>query len=273
MDTSIDIIKVEQLPVIVERLHEIKAEIEAEATALMELEVNDETLKEVKDARAKFNKQFKELEDKRKAVKLAINKPYNDFETVYKECVTEPINEALTKVDGKIAAVTVKRTEDKLIKAKEYFASLAIKVGLAWLEFDRLGIKVNASDSDSKVFGAIDEAVEKVCADVKLIGMNEYADEVLYEYKKTLNAIRATVDVMERHKALEAKHDAGNNSPDIMSDDDILDAVMNDIALADVPKMVVFEKPKKEYRFKFYLNEDEFLKFCEVNKFFDYEEV
>jgi hypothetical protein len=32
-----NIIKVEQLPVIVERLHEIKAEIEKEAKALMEL--------------------------------------------------------------------------------------------------------------------------------------------------------------------------------------------------------------------------------------------
>lgn len=274
MDKNMEIIKVEQLPVIVERLHEIKAEIEAEATALMELEVNDETLKTVKDARAKFNKQFKELEDKRKAVKVAINKPYNDFEAVYKECITEPINQALTKVDGKIAAITVKRTEDKLAKAKEYYESLAGKMGIEWLEFDRLGVKVNASDSDSKIYGAIDEAVDKICADIRLIGMNEHADEVLFEFKKHLNAIRATVDVMERHKALD-KVEANSAIPaePAMTEDDILDAVMDDIAPADVPKMIVFEKPKKEYCFKFLLDEDEYVKFVQANKMFDYEEV
>jgi hypothetical protein len=103
--------------------------------------------------------------------------------------------------------------------------------------------------------------------------MNEYADEVLFEFKKHLNAIRATVDVMERHKALD-KVEANSAVPaePAMTEDDILDAVMDDIAPADVPKIVVFEKPKKEYRFKFYLDEDEYIKFCEINKFFDFEE-
>jgi ribosome-associated translation inhibitor RaiA len=273
MDKNMEIIKVEQLPVIAERLHEIKAEIEEEAKSLMALEVNDDTLTAVKTARANFNKQFNELEDKRKAVKNAIMKPYNDFETVYKECVTEPIKTALTAIDGKIAAITVKRTEDKLVKAKAYYESLAGKMGIEWLEFERLGIKVNASDSDSKIYGAIDEAVDKICADVKLIGMNEHSDEVLFEFKKHLNAIRATVDVMERHKALD-KVEANSAVPTepAMTEDDILDAVMADMGVKEVPKMVVFEKPKKEYRFKFYLDEDEYIKFCEINKIFDFEE-
>ena len=100
---------------------------------------------------------------------------------------------------------------------------------------------------------------------MKLIMMNEYADEILYEFKKSLNAVRATVEVMERHKALE-------EAPRVMTDDDILDAVMADM---DVKPTVadIFEKPKKEYCFKFLLNEDEYVKFMQVNKVFDYEEV
>ena len=265
MDTSVEIIKVEQLPVIAERLHEIKAEIESEAQALCSLECTDETLKAVKDARADFNKVYKDLEEKRKAVKNAIMQPYNEFEEIYKECVSEPVKRALTVADGKIAEVTVKRTEEKLFKAKEYYNKVASESGLEWLEFERIGVKVNASDSDSKLCGAIDEACEKYAADVKLIMMNEYADEILYEFKKSLNAVRATVEVMERHKALE-------EAPRVMTDDDILDAVMADM---DVKPTVadIFEKPKKEYCFKFLLDEDEYVKFMQVNKVFEYEEV
>ena len=38
------------------------------------------------------------------------------------------------------------------------------------------------------------------------------------------------------------------------------------------PKMIVFEKPKKEYTFTVLLDEDEYVKFCEINKDFYYEE-
>jgi coenzyme F420-reducing hydrogenase alpha subunit len=267
-----EIIKVEQLPVIAERLHEIKAKIEAEAEALTSLEVSDETLQIAKNARANFNKILKDLDDRRKAVKKIAMQPIDKFEETFKECITEPGKQALAKADAKIAMVTVKRTEEKIAKAKEYYGKIASESGLEWLEFDRLGVKVNASDSDSKIYGAIDDVCDKIASDVKLIMMGEYADEVMYEFKKSLNAIKSTVDVMERHKALAEKPEAVNKSPDIISDDDILDAVMDDIAPADAPKIVVFEKPKKEYRFKFYLDEDEYIKFCEINKFFDFEE-
>lgn len=274
MDKNMEIIKVEQLPVIVERLHEIKAEIEEEAKALMELECTDETLTFVKAKRAEFNKNFKELDAQRLEVKKIALEPVNAFEEIFKECVTAPTKNALTAIDGKIAAITVKRTEDKLVKAKEYYESLAGKMGIEWLEFERLGIKVNASDSDSKICGAIDEAVDKICADIKLIAMNEHSDEVLFEFKKHLNAIRATVDVMERHKALD-KVEANSAIPaePAMTEDDILDAVMADMEVKDVPKMVVFEKPKKEFKFKFYLDEDEYLEFLKVIGKFEYEEV
>jgi hypothetical protein len=268
-----EIIKVEQLPVIAERLHEIKAKIEAEAEALTSLEVSDETLQIAKNARANFNKILKDLDDRRKAVKKIAMQPIDKFEETFKECITEPGEQALAKADAKIAMVTVKRTEEKIAKAKEYYGKIASESGLEWLEFDRLGVKVNASDSDSKIYGAIDEAVDKICTDIKLICMNEYAEEVLFEFKKHLNAIRATVDVMERHKALD-KVEANSAVPTepAMTEDDILDAVMADMGVKEVPKMVVFEKPKKEYRFKFYLDEDEYIKFCEINKFFDFEE-
>jgi hypothetical protein len=58
-----------------------------------------------------------------------------------------------------------------------------------------------------------------------------------------------------------------------MTEDDILDAVMADMEVKEVPKMVVFEKPKKEFKFKIYLDEDEYAEFLKVIGKFEYEEV
>lgn len=272
-----NIIKVEQLPVIVERLHEIKAEIEKEAKALMELECTDETLTFVKAKRADFNKVAKEYEEKRKEVKNAILEPYNAFEEVYKECITVPVKKALEEVDGKIKEITDKRVDGKVLFAKGFYSSLAAKFNLMWLEFERLGIKVNASDTEAKIKSAISEKVDKILDDLKLIATHEHPDEILYEYKNSLNAINAIVNVMERHKALDKVEKAEANSAvpaeTTMTEDDILDAVMADMEVKDVPKMVVFEKPKKEFKFKIYLDEDEYAEFLKVIGKFEYEEV
>lgn len=269
-----NIIKVEQLPVIVERLHEIKAEIEEEAKALVALECTDETLTFVKEKRAEFNKKFKELDAQRLEVKKIALEPVNAFEEIFKECVTAPTQNALTAIDGKIKEITDKRVDGKVLFAKGFYSSLAAKFNLMWLEFERLGIKVNSSDTEAKIKSAISEKVDKILDDLKLIATHDHPDEILYEYKQSLNAINAIVNVMERHKALDKVEKAEANSAvpaePAMTEDDILDAVMADM---EVPKMVVFEKPKKEFKFKIYLDEDEYAEFLKVIGKFEHEEV
>lgn len=64
-DTALQVIELQQLPIIVERLHSVKADIErrtAEATSLI---CTEETYKSVKDARAQLTKEFKEYEAQR----------------------------------------------------------------------------------------------------------------------------------------------------------------------------------------------------------------
>ena len=66
-DTTLQVIELQQLPIIVERLHSVKADIErrtAEATSLI---CTEETYKSVKDARAQLTKEFKEYEAQRTA--------------------------------------------------------------------------------------------------------------------------------------------------------------------------------------------------------------
>ena len=83
-DTALQVIELQQLPIIVERLHSVKADIErrtAEATSLI---CTEETYKSVKDARAQLTKEFKEYEAQRTAIKSKILEPYNAFEQVYR---------------------------------------------------------------------------------------------------------------------------------------------------------------------------------------------
>ena len=107
-DTALQVIELQQLPIIVERLHSVKADIErrtAEATSLI---CTEETYKSVKDARAQLTKEFKEYEAQRTAIKSKILEPYNAFEQVYRECVTAPFQQADSELVEKMQAVREK---------------------------------------------------------------------------------------------------------------------------------------------------------------------
>ena len=93
-ETALQVIELQQLPIIVERLHSVKADIEQRTAEALSLVCTEQTYKSVKDARAQLTKEFKEYEAKRIAVKDKILEPYVEFEKVYRECVTVPFQTA-----------------------------------------------------------------------------------------------------------------------------------------------------------------------------------
>lgn len=274
MDTALDIIRVEQLPIISERLHEIKAQITAEAESLTGLECTEESLKFVKNKRAEFNKLFSDFESKRKGVKNAVMAPYNEFETVYKECVTDVFKSALAVVDGKINGITLARVNARTEGAKAYFGELKKLADIEWLEFEALGIKVTASAGDSTIKRSIEEAVNKIFGEVQVIKMQEHPEEVLFEYKKTLNLPSAIQVVAERHRALDgvcADEPAERTEQTAPADeDDILGMVLKDVSRTMPAPEVPFEEPKKEHRFVFSVTDDELIELLKAIERFDY---
>ena len=93
-ETALQVIELQQLPIIVERLHSVKADIEQRTADALSLVCTEQTYKSVKDARAQLTKEFKEYEAQRIAVKEKILEPYTEFEKVYRECVTVPFQTA-----------------------------------------------------------------------------------------------------------------------------------------------------------------------------------
>ena len=201
------LIVLERLPVITEHLHSLKGYIAERVSEAQALAVTPETLAAVKERRADLKKVFDALEAKRKEIKAAVTKPYDDMNAIWKECVTNPMKKANDELGEKIHEVEDGIKANTEAYLRDWFKELCTSEGLNWLEYDRLGIKVDMTSAKAKtpkkLMNQILEQVKRISGDVKAISTMEYADEILAEYKLTLSMANAVSTVTDRHKRIE----------------------------------------------------------------------
>lgn len=197
------LIVVKQLPVIEEQLKAIKELFQQEAAAALSLECTEETLQTVKKKRAELTKIFSALEAKRKEAKKAILSPYEAFEQVYRECVTEVYAPCDKELAAKIHEVEDGLKAQKRASAEEYFTEYCASKQIDFLSFDRLGINITLTASKKALREQIKSAIDKVSEELLLIATQENPDEILVEYKASLNVAQAITLVSNRHKAIE----------------------------------------------------------------------
>lgn len=201
-----EIIVVKQLPVIQERLQQIKADVTARVETALSLVCTEDTVKVVKDERASLNKELKFWEDKRKEVKKAVMTPYEEFEAVYKDCISDIFKKADVELKGKIDSVEKALKDEKETKVKEYFTEyLASKNITMPLTFECANINVTLSASLKSLKEQAKAFIDRVCDDLALIGTQEYKEEIYLEYNSThfLNVSGAITAVINRRKAIE----------------------------------------------------------------------
>ena len=207
-----ELIRVVQLPVIEEQLMALKEEVEKAAKSATSLVCTVDTLSAVKSARANLNKQFSSLEEQRKAVKKAVMGPYEAFEKVYKECVSEPFSAADADLKTKI-----KETEDSIKnecenKMRDFFSESAAAEGVGWLKWEDAGIKIDMAGakqkSHSKIRDQIFNFVTRVSGDVQAISEIDDAHEIMAEYRSCLNISQAVSAVMDRHHRIQEEQKA-----------------------------------------------------------------
>lgn len=204
---SEELIRVVSLPVIEEHLRSMKAVVDKQVNDALALVCTEDTVLTVKGVRSDLNKQFQALEEQRKAVKKAVLGPYEQFEAVYKECVSEGFKRADAALKGKIDDVESemkKRCEDSL---REYFAELCAAEHVEWLTYDRAGIKVDMAAAKAKTPKKLREQlvnfVAEVAKGVNLIADMDDAEEIMVEFKKSLDAAQAITTVKDRHRRME----------------------------------------------------------------------
>ncbi|MBQ6053024.1 MAG: DUF1351 domain-containing protein [Clostridia bacterium] len=197
------LIVVKQLPVIEQQLRAIKDRFEIEAREALSLACTEETLQVVRKKRAELTKVFNALEAKRKEAKKAILSPYEAFEQVYRECVTEKYSPCDKKLAAKIKEVEDGLKEQKRAEAEAFFKEYCVSKQIDFLTFDRLGINITLNVSKKSLREQIKAFLDKVADELLLIETQENSSEILVEYKTSLNVAQAITIVSNRHKAIE----------------------------------------------------------------------
>ena len=198
-----NLIVIKQLPIIEEQLQTIKAEVTEKIEKALSLVCTEETLAEIKSIRANLNKEFAEWEEKRKEVKKAITEPYARFELSYDDCVKNVYKNGDLQIKGKIDAVESIVKAEKLKEVEEYFNEYRDSKHIDFVSFKDSGITINLSVSKKKFKEQAKEFLDKICDDLVLIDTQDHKDEILYEYKRSLNVSSAITMVSSRFKAIE----------------------------------------------------------------------
>lgn len=198
-----EIMAVRQLPVIEERLRS-QAETVDERVALAEsLVCTEDTYKAVKKTRAELNAEFAGLEEQRKAIKKAILEPYERFEQIYRECISDKYRAADDTLKSKIAEVEDGIKDAKREDVTEFFNEYAASLGLNFVSFEAAGISVTMSASKKSLRESARKFLDGIADDLNMISTQEHSDEIFIEYKRTLNAAQAVTTVHKRHAAIE----------------------------------------------------------------------
>ncbi len=202
-ESESSLIQVKQIPVIIENLKSVKSVIEKKVNSACEMVCTDENYKEIKKLRSELNKEFSEFESRRKAVKSEIITPYEAFETVYKDCVLLPYKKADSALKGKVDTIEQGLKQEKYEKSKSYFDEYSKSLGIDFVAYEQVSLNITMSVSLKKLKETIKSNLDKIMDDLKLIATQEHKDEILYEYKRSLNVSVAITSVTERYKAIE----------------------------------------------------------------------
>ena len=202
MSNTAELIRVVQLPEIEEHLQSIKVAVTQKVNDALSLICTEDTVKSVKAVRADLNKDLKDFEERRKAVKKAIMSPYEQFEAVYKECISDTYKKADAELKAKIDSVENELKEAKRTEVEAYFEECSKSVGVDFVKLSDLNLNVTLSASVKSLKRQVKEYFDKVIQDLALIATLEHTTEILVEYRKTLDVSDAVLTVQERHKAI-----------------------------------------------------------------------
>lgn len=198
-----DLIEVKQIPIIEEQLKLVSTEIDKKVENATNLICNEETVKTIKEVRAELNKELKEFEIKRKEVKEQVLKPYNDFENIYKEYISDKFRNADLILKGRIEVVENQLKSKKEKEVVDYFEEYKLANDIDFITYEQAKINVTLSASMKSLKEQAKEFIDKIVDDLKLIDTQELKAEILVEYKETLNVSNAITTVTNRFKAIE----------------------------------------------------------------------
>ena len=199
-----DLIVITQRPIISEQLDKVKDEIKRRTAFADTVTVSEENRQEIKKIRAAMNAEKSRLDEVYKKALEAVIAPIQVVQDKYKDCVGL-YTKANSQLKAKIDVIEDGLKLEKENSVKEYFEELVTAKKIDFISFERLGLKITLSVSEKKLKEQVNNIVERVATDLKAIEIQENKEEILVEYKKSLNVSEAVSIVDARHKAIQAE--------------------------------------------------------------------
>lgn len=202
------IIELKQAPIITyDKIKEVGEKIQ-EKIAALELDkqvITEQTKQSAKNTRAELGKEFKAFEEQRKFIKESVLAPYNEFEANYKNFIAQHYQNADNVLKNKIDFFENQLKEEKAERVKAFFEELCQAEKIDFVPYERLGLNITLSVTETQLRKQVEEFITRVVNDVDLINSipesDEYKSEVLFEYKKILDANHSFRIVKERQEA------------------------------------------------------------------------
>lgn len=198
-----ELITVEQLPVIVSRLHDIKLSVARKTEQAASLAVTKENKQDAKTIRSELNKEFEALETLRKSIKNAVMDRYNEFEKTYNEQIKVLYKNADVTLKQKIDDIETQEKQSKINEFKAYFTEYASSLNINICTYENVGLNVTLGTSLTAGKKAIKEYLDKIHQDLNAISSMAFKEEILLEYKQGFDFADSVQAVNNRHKAVE----------------------------------------------------------------------
>lgn len=166
---------------------EVKAWLGENLAAYRNMVVTEDAIAAAKTDKAKIRKISSAISEQRIAVKKRYLEPYQVFEANMKE-LSGMCDEASKNIDDQLKAFEEARKAKKRAELAEYFKN---QDPPQWLTFERIENPrwMNVTFSFADAQKEIEQKIKVVRTDLESIGEfdAEFTDEMLLEYKKTLN--------------------------------------------------------------------------------------
>lgn len=166
---------------------EVKAWLSENLSVYRNMVVTEDAIAAAKTDKAKIRKISSAISEQRIAVKKRYLEPYQVFEANMKE-LSGMCDEASKNIDDQLKKFEEQRKAQKRAELLDFYQALNAP---AWLTFERIENPrwMNVTFSMDEAQKEITEKVSAINADIESIsGFDaEFADEMLLEYKRTLN--------------------------------------------------------------------------------------
>ena len=197
-----ELMVVKQLPIIEERFKQLSEAVDEKVKNAEALVCTEENVKVVKQVRADLNKEYRDVETQRKKIKEQVLAPYMQFEEVYKQYIADKYKNADLILGGKVKVIEDELKAKKEKEIKDYFEELRIANNIDFVTYEQAKINVTLTASKKSLREQVENFINKISDDLKLIETQEHKAEILVEYKQSLNVSHAITTVMNRVEAI-----------------------------------------------------------------------